>query len=155
MSPLVFDAADENGTERLGALLAKTLPAGSVVALCGTLGAGKTRLVQALAAASGVAREDVVSPTFVLVQQYHGTRTIQHLDAYRLRDEDEFRELGVEELFASDGITLIEWADRVADAMPDEYLRIDIEVTGPTSRRFTLSAIGERYEQALSSLQLP
>ncbi len=136
MNEFVFDAADEQATERLGAALAAALPAGTTIALCGTLGAGKTRLVQAIAAACGVPREDVVSPTFVLHQQYRGTRTINHLDAYRLRDEDEFRELGVEELFKSDAITIIEWADKIAAALPDDHVRIDIEVTGPISRRF-------------------
>ena len=92
MEELAFHAADEMATDRLGAALADVLPGGSVVALCGTLGAGKTRLVQAIAAATGVARRSVVSPTFVLVQQYEGRRTIYHLDAYRLRDEDEFRD---------------------------------------------------------------
>ena len=76
MSEFVFEAADEAGTERFGAALATTLPAGTTIALCGTLGAGKTRLVQAIAAACGVPREEVVSPTFVLCQQYCGTRTI-------------------------------------------------------------------------------
>src|SRR5262245_9086045 len=134
----VFDAASEQDTDRLGADLAGRLPAGAVVALCGTRGAGKTRLVQAIAAACGVPREDVVSPTFVLCQQYRGTRTINHLDAYRLKDEDEFRELGVSELFDSPALTLIEWADKVAGALPDHYVRIDIEVTGATSRRFVI-----------------
>src|SRR5262245_39032142 len=99
MSEFVFEAADEGATECLGAALAAALPAGVTVALCGTLGAGKTRLVQAIAAACGVPRDEVVSPTFVLCQQYHGSREINHLDAYRIADEDEFRELGVEELF--------------------------------------------------------
>src|SRR5438552_15626499 len=127
MTEFVFKASDEQDTERFGIALAAVLPPGTVVALRGTLGAGKTRLVQAVAAAVGVPREEVVSPTFVLCQEYHGTRTVYHLDAYRLRDEDEFRELGVEELFASDAVTFIEWADRVAGALPDDYLQIDIE----------------------------
>src|SRR5439155_20081314 len=118
MSKFVFEAADEAATDRFGATLAAVLPPGAVVALLGTLGAGKTRLVQAIAAACGVPREEVVSPTFVLCQQYRGRRTINHLDAYRLRDVDELRELGIEELFASDAITIIEWADRIADALP-------------------------------------
>jgi tRNA threonylcarbamoyladenosine biosynthesis protein TsaE len=138
MSVRIVEAADEEATDRLGAELAAALPPGATVALCGTLGAGKTRLVQAIAAAYGVPRSDVVSPTFVLCQQYRGTRTINHLDAYRLHDEDEFRELGVEELFASDAITIVEWADKIAGALPDHYIQIDIEVTGPTSRRFTI-----------------
>src|SRR4051794_22016451 len=126
MNELVFEATDEQATDRFGAALADALPPGTTVALCGILGAGKTRLVQAIAAACGVPREEVVSPTFVLCQQYRGRRTINHLDAYRLHDEDEFRELGIDEMFASEALTIIEWADRVADALPDEYLRIDI-----------------------------
>jgi tRNA threonylcarbamoyladenosine biosynthesis protein TsaE len=126
MSKFVFEAADESATDRFGAALAVILPPGTVLALVGTLGAGKTRLVQAMAAACGVPREDVVSPTFVLCQQYRGSRTINHLDAYRLRDVDELRELGIEELLASDAITIIEWADRVADALPDEFIEVTI-----------------------------
>jgi tRNA threonylcarbamoyladenosine biosynthesis protein TsaE len=143
MSAFVFDAADEQDTERLGARLAAELPPGTTVSLCGTLGAGKTRLVQAIAAACGVPRGEVVSPTFVLCQQYRGTRTINHLDAYRLHDEDEFRELGVDELFSSDAITIVEWADKVARALPDDCVQIEIEVTGPTSRRFTIRGLAE------------
>ena len=153
MSEFVFEAADERDTERLGAALAAALPAGATVALCGTLGAGKTRLVQAIAAANGVSREEVVSPTFVLCQQYRGSRAINHLDAYRIADEDEFRELGVEELFESGAITIVEWAERVSGALPDEYLQIDIEVTGPTARRFVLSAVGSRYESVISAIE--
>ena len=68
-------------------------------------------------------------------QQYHGDRTINHLDAYRVRDEDEFRALGIDELFTSDAITIIEWADRVFGVLPDDLLKVEIEVTGPMSRR--------------------
>ena len=153
MNELVFEAADEQATDRFGAALAAALAPGTTVALCGTLGAGKTRLVQAIAAACGVSRDDVVSPTFVLCQQYHGAKTINHLDAYRLHDEDEFRELGIDEMFASDDITIIEWADRVADALPDDYLCIDIEITGPTSRRFAVTSAGARNDGAIESLR--
>jgi tRNA threonylcarbamoyladenosine biosynthesis protein TsaE len=153
MTPLVCDAADQHDTDRLGRLLAATIPAGTTVALCGTLGAGKTRLVQAIAAGLSIDRDEVVSPTFVLVQQYHGAKTLNHLDAYRLRDEDEFRELGIEEMFASDGITVVEWADRIEQALPDDYLRIDIEVTGETSRRFRIRAVGSGWDAALVALR--
>jgi tRNA threonylcarbamoyladenosine biosynthesis protein TsaE len=149
----VFDAADEQATERLGAALATALSPGTVVALCGTLGAGKTRLVQAIAAAYGIPREEVVSPTFVLCHEYHGARTIYHLDAYRLKDEDELRELGIEELFGSDAITIIEWADRVVSALPEEHLRVEIGVTGETSRRIAVEAIGDRLKQVVNELQ--
>ena len=157
MNELVFNAADEAATDRFGAALAAALPPGTTVALCGTLGAGKTRLVQAIAAACGVPRDEVVSPTFVLCQQYRGSRTINHLDAYRVRDEDEFRELGIEELLESDAVTIIEWADRVAAVLPDEHLQIEIEVIGPTARRFVIRPSGPDTSPILAAIssQLP
>lgn len=138
MATFVFNAANEADTERLGAALAAALPQGTTVALIGTLGAGKTRLVQAYAAASGVPREAATSPTFVLANEYHGRLPIYHLDVYRLRDEDEFAELGPEEYFESDGVTFVEWADRVADLLPPDRLEIRCEATGETERRFAL-----------------
>jgi tRNA threonylcarbamoyladenosine biosynthesis protein TsaE len=145
MNEFVFDAATESDTDRFGAALAAALLPGATVALAGTLGAGKTRLVQAIAAACGVERADVVSPTFVLWARYQGQKPINHLDAYRLRDGDELRELGFEELIASDAITVIEWADKVAGCLPDERIEIEIEVTGTTSRRFKVRAIGDAF----------
>lgn len=139
---LTFDLPDLAATDRLGRQLAEHLPPGSVVALSGTLGAGKTRLVQALAAACGIHREEVVSPTFVLCQQYVGSRTIYHLDAYRLHDEDEFRELGVEEFFSSDALTIIEWAEKVSGCLPADRVEIEIVVTGPDSRQFVIQSFG-------------
>jgi tRNA threonylcarbamoyladenosine biosynthesis protein TsaE len=153
MTEYVFEATGEAATDRFGAALAKALSAGTVVCLLGTLGAGKTRLVQAIAAACGIPREDVVSPTFVLLQQYEGETLINHLDAYRVRDDDEFRAIGIEELFASDAITIIEWADRVAATLPNDRLQIEIEVTGPTSRRFVVTAIGDRYWSVIEGLK--
>jgi tRNA threonylcarbamoyladenosine biosynthesis protein TsaE len=152
MSAFVFEAASEADTDRLGAALAAVLPPGTTLALSGTLGAGKTRLVQAIAAACGIDREDVVSPTFVLCQRYQGGRTIYHLDAYRLRDDDEFRELGPEEFFESDGLTIIEWADKVADCLPDERVEIEIEVTGATARRFVVRGVGDRLSEVIKVL---
>ena len=154
MPPIVFNADNEAATAALGHALADVLPAGTTVALCGTLGAGKTRLVQAIAEALGVNRRDVVSPTFVLIQEYRGRRMIYHIDAYRLHDDDEFQQLGPDEYFESDGLVLIEWADRVAGSLPREYVEIRIAVTGVESRRFEIRAIGGGYEEALRRLAL-
>ena len=134
-----FNSTSEADTDRLGQALAVVLPPGTVVALIGTLGAGKTRLVQAFAAAQGVPRDEATSPTFVLVNEYSGRVPIYHIDAYRLRDEDEFLQLGVEEYFESSGITFIEWADRVSDCLPTDYLEIRCEARGETERRFSLT----------------
>ena len=121
----------------------------ATIALTGTLGAGKTRLVQAVAVAAGVNASDVTSPTFVLCQLYRGRQSIQHLDAYRVRDIDEFVELGVEEYFDGPGWTFVEWSDRVAACLPDDHLEIQIEVTGREARRFTCIAHGPVAEAAL------
>jgi tRNA threonylcarbamoyladenosine biosynthesis protein TsaE len=153
MTSFVFNASDESSTVALGAALAEVLPDGTTVALCGTLGAGKTRLVQALAEAAGVERRGVTSPTFVLVQQHEGRRKIIHIDAYRLRDEDEFLALGPDEFFESGALVLIEWADRVENCLPKERIEIHIEVVGPASRRFEVVAVGKRYEVAVEQLR--
>ncbi len=156
MKEFVFTANDEADTERLGQALAAALPGGTVVGLIGTLGAGKTRLVQAFAAAHGVPREEATSPTFVLVNEYRGRVPIYHIDAYRLRDEDEFLELGPEEYFDSAGVTFVEWADRVADCLPAARLEIQCEAVGETERRFTLRGttvgIDECVEQVRGAL---
>lgn len=147
-----YNAASEQETERLGAVLADVLPPGTVIALIGTLGAGKTRLVQAVAEALNVDARDIVSPTFVLIQEYQGDKPVYHFDAYRLRDEDEFLELGPEEYFDGDGLSLIEWADRVDGCLPGDRLEVAIEVTGPDSRAFELRFFGEELGQACDEL---
>lgn len=131
-------ANDESDTDRLGGLLAETLPAGATISLCGTLGAGKTRLAQALAAACGIDPASVVSPTFVLCQSHTGRRTLHHLDAYRIRDDDEFLELGVGELFGGEALTIVEWGDRVAACLPEDVVVVRIDVTGETTRLFSI-----------------
>jgi len=147
-----FTANCIEDTVRAGAALGAALPAGSTVALCGTLGAGKTRLTQALAESLGAEPGSVVSPTFVLCQHYHVKRTLHHFDAYRLNDDDEFLELGPEECFDSDGITLVEWADRVRGCMPLEYLEVQLEITGESSRKICFSAHGDSFAPVVEAI---
>lgn len=153
MMHFCFEALSEADTGSLGAALADAVPDGATIALCGTLGAGKTRLVQAIAEAVGIDRRDVLSPTFVLVQEHHGRRTVFHIDAYRLHDEAEFLALGAEEYFDGDGLVLVEWADRVTNCLPKDRLEIRIEVTGPESRRFEVVAVGEKLASAVDRLR--
>ena len=131
---------DELGTQRLAAALATCLPTGAVVMLSGTLGAGKTRFVQFFAAAVGIDASIVNSPTFVLCQHYQGDRAIVHLDVYRVQDDDEFLNLGPDELFASSDVTFIEWGERVRGCLPESCYQLSIEVTGADARAFTLRA---------------
>lgn len=143
MNELFFQASDESDTARLGQALARALPDGTTIALIGTLGAGKTRLVQAVAAACGIASQEVVSPTFTLCNEYHGQRTIYHFDAYRLADDDEFLELGPDEYFDSPALTFVEWGDRVITCLPRRRVEITIRVCEGSAREFSIRAGGD------------
>jgi tRNA threonylcarbamoyladenosine biosynthesis protein TsaE len=147
---LTLTLNNEHETDRLGHALANVLTPSTVVALIGTLGAGKTRLVQAFATALGVPREQVTSPTFVLVNEYRqGRLPVYHFDTYRLKDDDEFLELGPEEYFESGGITFIEWADRVAHLLPEERIEISLEVIGNSKRRVTIVGTTDALESTI------
>ena len=145
--PLPELAATEDAGRRLGRLL---FP-GAVVALVGGLGAGKTHFIRAVAEGLGVRNPAAVtSPTFVLIQEYPARVPIYHFDAYRLSGAGEFAALGTDEYFHGDGVCLVEWADRVADALPAERLSLSFRVLSETAREVTAAATGERYGDLLS-----
>jgi tRNA threonylcarbamoyladenosine biosynthesis protein TsaE len=149
---LKFSASNESDTAKLGTALAKVLPAGTTIGLIGTLGAGKTRLVQAVADALDVEKNRVTSPTFVLVNEYHGQKPIYHFDTYRLRDEDEFLELGPDEYFEGEGLTFVEWADRFETCLPRERLTIRIDITGDDAREFSIFSESAKLQPVLEKL---
>ena len=140
-------------TEAVGRRLGSLLFPGAVVALVGPLGAGKTHLVRAIAEGLGIANPDMVSsPTFVLIQEYQARLPIYHFDAYRLSHSRDFADLGVHEYYESDGVCLIEWADKVRDVLPAEYLEIHISINGEESRRLEITPRGERYDALAATL---
>lgn len=146
--PLTLDLPDLAATVAFGQRLAGMLFPGAVIALVGQLGAGKTHLVRAIAEGLEVDNpRGVSSPTFVLIQEYRGRLPIYHFDAYRLRTQEEFFDLGVHEYFEGKGVCLVEWADRVPECLPAEHLRITLTVTGETSRQVVMEGKGARYEQ--------
>jgi tRNA threonylcarbamoyladenosine biosynthesis protein TsaE len=138
----IVDLPDENATAALAARLSAVAVPGDVVALTGDLGAGKTSFARAFIRARG-GDEAVPSPTFTLVQVYDlPGGAVWHFDLYRLRHADEVWELGVEDALR-DGITLIEWPERVAGLLPASRLDIALAYgAAPTARRATLSAGG-------------
>jgi tRNA threonylcarbamoyladenosine biosynthesis protein TsaE len=150
---LVVDLPDPAATRELGRRLGKLLFPGAVVALVGQLGAGKTFLCRAIA--EGVDVPDcrvVTSPTFVLIQEYEGGRlAVYHFDAYRLAGEGEFAELGPAEYFEGRGVSLVEWADRVPGCLPADHLWLELDVTGPSSRRAIAEATGLRHTSLLGA----
>lgn len=112
-------------TERIGAELAARLPAGSVVAFTGDLGAGKTAFVRGMAHGLGI-KERVTSPTFTIVNEYEGgSRPLFHFDLYRLENADELFEIGWDDYLARGGICAVEWSERAAEAMAG-CIRVDI-----------------------------
>ena len=149
----LIDLPDLNATTAFGRRLGELLLPGSIVALIGPLGAGKTYLVRAIAEGLGIADSRAVSsPTFVLIQEYAARLPIYHFDAYRLRSEAEFHELGVQEYFAGDGVCLVEWADRVPGSLPAEHLKIELKVTGETSREALLTTSSQSYKEIVDQL---
>lgn len=155
MERFVLYLPTPEATQSLGRRLGELFFPGSIIALIGPLGAGKTFLVRSIGEGLGVPDSRVISsPTFVLIQEYAGGRLpIYHFDTYRLKNVADFVELGVHEYFEGNGVCLIEWADRVTAVMPAEYLTIMLTVTGESSRSMTLEAHGQRYEEMLDALR--
>ncbi len=114
-------------TRALGERIGKTLKRGDVIALIGDLGTGKTCLTQGIARGVGIASDEVVnSPSYILINEYNGSIPIYHIDLYRLEDSTEIAELGLSEYIEGDGICIIEWAERMADTLPDSAIIIRI-----------------------------
>ena len=118
---------NEEETKKFGEKRCEKLTAGSIVALTGDLGTGKTTLTKAIAAGLGVT-DVITSPTFNIVKQYDSGRLpLYHFDVYRIGDVDEMYEIGYEEYFFGDGVCVIEWADLIEEIIPDDAVRIEIE----------------------------
>jgi tRNA threonylcarbamoyladenosine biosynthesis protein TsaE len=143
--------ANPDETAALGRRLGKLLSPGMVIALTGPLGAGKTTLTQAIAQGLGVDPHMVGSPTFALVHEYPGRVPVYHFDAYRLPSLQAFMDLGSDEYFQGTGVCLIEWADRVAAALPADHLCIKLAHESD-GRRITIEAVGKRSQEVLRML---
>jgi tRNA threonylcarbamoyladenosine biosynthesis protein TsaE len=159
MGELRLRSTDEATTKAIGAALAGLLDPGDVVGLTGDLGAGKTRLVQGAAAALGVA-EPVLSPTFMLLREYDGDPPVHHVDAYRLSGPLELEDLGLDEVFAAGAVVFVEWADRVASALPESWLELALRIADDDVREIqvrlhegTWAARGDRLAAALRGFQ--
>ena len=143
-----FKTENPEETQTLGEKLGKTLKQGDVIALIGDLGTGKTCLTQGIARGVGIASDEVVnSPSYILINEYNGTVPIYHIDLYRLENSGEIAELGLSEYVEGDGICIIEWAERMADALPDTCIKIHITLAGAN----TLHGDGEVSESILDS----
>lgn len=141
-TPDIFPVASQSvdDTRRAGAEFAATLKPGDVIALEGDLGTGKTEFARGACEALGVGGNLVTSPTFTIVNEYEGTETtIFHIDAYRLKSETEFFDLGYEEYFLGDAISFVEWPDRLPTILSGEHvIRIRFEHCGGSQRTISM-----------------
>jgi len=167
-----FFSRSPDETLRFGRAIGRLARAGDVFALYGQLGSGKTHLVKGIAAGAGFRFErEVTSPSFVLVHEYRGRLPIYHFDAYRLRSGTQLFDIGCDEFFYGDGISIVEWADRVQEALPDGRLDIELRHAGESAslarrpcppaggqaswRTMLLTPRGARYEEILRALRKP
>ena len=132
-----LDSASPEETQAIGERLGARLGPGDVVACIGELGAGKTCFIQGLARGLGV-RSAVTSPTFVLVNQYRGRVPVYHLDAYRTESLTELADIGVEEMLHGDGVTVVEWADKLLPLLPARTITVRITGLGDEPRRIEI-----------------
>ncbi len=136
-------------TQRWGARLGELARAGDLLCLEGELGSGKTCFAQGVARGLGIV-EIVASPTFILANEYRGGRLpLFHLDAYRIRSADEARGIGLDDYLAGDGVCVIEWAEKIRNALPPECLWISFRHVAETKRGLLMCARGARYEEWL------
>lgn len=137
---IITHSAEE--TELAGENLAKHLSPGTVVALYGDLGAGKTAFVRGMVRGLG-SPDRVTSPTFTIVNEYNGNIPIFHFDMYRLGGADELFGIGWEDYIARGGVCVVEWSENVPDAFDGSEIKVDIEKLSDTDRKITVAAAGQ------------
>ena len=139
-------------TRALGGAVAALVDVGDVVVLVGDLGAGKTAFAQGFAASLGVTAP-VTSPTFTLANRYEGRLVVNHLDVYRFDCPEEVSDLALPELL-DDGVTLVEWGDTIAAALPSEHLSVSIRFgDGDDDRSFEVRGRGETWNRRADRLR--
>ena len=152
MTVLTINLTGEKSTIELGAKIAELLAPSDVLALCGPLGAGKTRFVKGVAEGLGIDPDQVVSPTFKIIDEHFGRLNLYHMDFYRLQNAEEAEEIGIEDYFESDGVCAVEWADRLKSMLPRSAVRIHFEISGDDDRRLVIQVGKGRADAFASSL---
>lgn len=140
---------NEDETKLIAEKITAQLKPGNVITLEGDLGAGKTTFTKGIGQALGVKRA-ITSPTFTIVKEYKGTMPLYHMDAYRLEDSDE--DIGFDEYFYGEGISIIEWPSFIEDYLPTERLHIKIEFVAEQIRKMTFFPKGKHYETIVRQL---
>ena len=151
---LTFTTHSPKETQELGFQIGKLLKEGSIVALIGDLGTGKTCLTQGIARGVGIDSNQIVnSPSYILINEYTGSCPIYHIDLYRIRGSAELEDLGLEEYIYERGICVIEWADRLLESLPESYLKIVLShEKSESTRTIEIISVGTEYTKLIKEL---
>jgi len=139
-------------TEKVGKIIAGCLSKGSVICLNGDLGVGKTSLTQFIAKEFGI-NEYIVSPTFAIIKEYKGALPFYHMDVYRIDSEDDMYDLGYDEYIYSEGVTIIEWSEKIEGILPKNRININIQRLDDSSRTLFIDGNGLVYEKTTEELK--
>jgi tRNA threonylcarbamoyladenosine biosynthesis protein TsaE len=137
---VIFKSNSESETKEIGRRLGSRLKIGDVVCLYGELGSGKTTMVKGIASALGIDERDIASASFVIIVEYNSTIPFYHIDLYRV-EGDKVQELGLQDYVGKNGITVIEWAEKAADYIPDKCISVKFHYTGENTRTIELQGI--------------
>ena len=141
-------------TFKIGKTIAKNLQKSDIICLFGTLGSGKTVLTKGIASGLGIKKNKIISPSFVLIRQYNaGKIPLYHFDLYRLKAPCDIMVLGYEEYLYDEGVTVIEWAERLKYLLPKEHLKINLYIKTNTQRLLEISAFGKHYNELLGKIR--
>lgn len=152
MNSVLFEIKTAGEMRKLGEIMGKAVFPGSVICLIGELGTGKTTLVQGISKGLGV-NSYVNSPTFTIIKEYEGDLRLFHIDVYRLEDPEEILFLGVEEYIYGEGLTVIEWADKIYEFLPPDFLEVTLNREKEEARRVNVKSIGKKHYQVVEELK--
>src|ERR1700691_1389713 len=149
---MVTESRSAHETKSWGRRLASLLEGGELLGLIGDLRAGKTRFIKGLARGLSLREEDILSPTFTMIQEHHGRFPLYHIDLYRL-EEATLDDLGLREYLFSEGVAAVEWFERLRGGNEMEFLSVRISYAGANLRRIEFSAVDSRHAQIISKLK--
>jgi tRNA threonylcarbamoyladenosine biosynthesis protein TsaE len=142
-------------TQAMGKKIGEKIAPGSIIAMSGELGCGKTLLTRGICDGLGVPLRQVSSPTFVLVNEYKGRLPVFHMDLYRLGNIDDGFEIGIMDYFAraEAGVMIIEWAEKMISLLPSDMLRVEFDILSDKKRRIRFSFISNKFDTALKGIK--
>src|SRR6202521_4178786 len=150
---MVIESRSPHETKSWGRRLASLLEGGELLGLIGDLGAGKTLFIKGLASGLSLREEDILSPTFTMIQEHRGRMALYHIDLYRL-EEAGLDDLGLREYLFTSGVAAVEWFERLREAEDLEVLSVRISYLSPSARRIEFVAASDRYARLLERLRL-